>query len=95
MPTTLAQGSSGIQPNLDARLMDDFPEENDLRAFGPFQNDGHPGRLAAGVELDPDRLEYRGLRGTVLQSDGKRSHVVHLSPTAFEQLAGALFGTWH
>jgi len=62
--------------------MDDFPEENDLRSFSPFQNHSHTGGLASRIELGSKRLEGGLVCGAILQADGEWSHLVHHSPTS-------------
>ena len=55
--------------------------------------DGNARRLAAGVELDPDR-PYNAAN-TVLEADRERIRLVDDRPPAFEELTGALLATRH
>jgi hypothetical protein len=95
MPSAPADCPAGIQSGFDVCFVGNLSEEDDFGAFGPFQDDGHPGGLAAGIKFDSQRLEGGLLSRTVLKADGERGHLVNHRSTMFEQLAGTFFGTGH
>jgi hypothetical protein len=86
MASSSAEGTPLIQAGFDVRFVHHLAQENDLGAFGSFQNNCHPCGFTPRVELDSERLE-RGFVGCpILQANRERSHLVNNRPSAFEQL---------
>jgi hypothetical protein len=69
------------------------PKDSRRLVAGLVGNDGNAGDLAAGVELDPDRL--RAAAGPILEADRERMQFVHDRPAAVEQQMRPVHRTRH
>jgi hypothetical protein len=101
VPRVCVASSSPISPLCRQFLLDR------VAAMGEFEQAQHLGRLvaallagegnarrlAAGVELDLDRLN--NATNTVLEADHERIHLVDDRLPVFEKLTGSLLGTRH